>query len=769
MYKDLILSQRPMFFIAPDDYSGSTQADLSGFSNFTYTDIDRKSILPGGRVTSAQLTVDNTEYMIGSNESQVREFSFDIWTDWWNSPTNIISSDNIYVYIFNEYVYFQVAINYELASNEFFTCWAPMTNFNEPVHIVANFTRENISLIVNGFEGEPVALPSSFDWPTSNSNINVGLNTASFAIFNRPTSVEEALLRYIQAKDAQPYSVVCGDDGGDFWDLTTNTSPVAGEIVLDSQDWLLGNFHNITIDRYGRLTLIQPPPVQSYTKAGVSERFITRNSNRIVLGTDHTASIPVSGMLSGSNGVIALSMDRDASTAQIIWTLYNKKSGEALTLETTSGNAVNLVKKTIDKSGSVSSTTIVYDDTIGTTNTIVTWFMGDYIKLHTGGGSTDINQVSGQDSVYMPFTINEETLLILGGYYDYSGNGIPFLDNLYLYNYTPTVSNYDTDFFNQDAATAYYLFSSGDGAGRRRGSWTLRTSVPFSGAYAATFVDWSGSPQLDFNDIYVSYNSSAYTAVTNRGYPIPNVPYSATMGDGSTPLGPIDIKITLASYRITGEPFLENLRLVFLSSATTKSTTSDKFATYPNVSGIMNQKSIDPWQFGPYSNYAFTGNGKITFPSDSYQTIEGCFTASTDDNCELICFNNGTERNVTMNAGSITQTGFSKVVVNGVTLSGSMSVVFNEPLHIIAITSSPVTAAFSVGHTDGASAGPTRGVKAIAGYSTALDDATIAEHYAASRGLIRYAPSEIDDIGMTDDSVEPYLYALAWETTGATT
>lgn len=757
-----------MFFIAPDDYSGSTQADLSGFSNFTYTDIDRKGILPGGRVTSAQLAINNVPYMIGSNQSEVREFSFDIWTDWWNAPVNNLESDNFFVYIFNEYVYFEVNLNYDSGSGVFM-CWAPMSNFTEPVHIVANFTRENISLIVNGFEGTPTPLPSSFEWPTSNNEIRVGENTASFAIFNRPTSVEEALARYIEAKDVQPYSVVCGNDGGDFWDITTNTSPLAGEILLDSQDWLLGQFHNITIDRYGRLTLIQPPPIKSYTKAGEPENLITRDSNRIVLGTNHSASIPVSSHLSASNGVIALTMGRDNSTAEIIWTLYNKKSGEALTLETTAANAVNLVKRTIDGSGIVSSTTVVYDDAIGTDETIVAWFQGDYIKIHTGGGSTDINQVAGQDSVYMPFTINEETLLILGGYHDYSGTGIQFLDNLYLYNYTPTVSNYDTDFFNADNATAYYLFSNSDGSGRRRGSWTLRTSAPFSGDYEATFIDWIGSPQLDLNDVYVSYNSSGYNAAVGRGYPIPNVPYAATMGDVSTPLGPIDIKVTLASYRITGDPFVENVRLVFLSQATMKSLTSDKVATYPTDDGIMTRKYIDPWQFSPFSNYAFTADGKIGFPSDSYQTIEGCFTASTADNCELICFNNGTERNVTMNAGSITQTGFSKVVVNGVTLSGSASVVFNEPLHIIAITSSPVTGAFSVGHTDGVSAGPSRGVKAIAAYSTALDDATIAEHYAASRGLVRYAPAEIDDIGMTDDSVEPYLYALAWETTGATT
>ena len=771
MYKDVILSQRPMFLIAPDEFGGSTQADLAGFTNYTYTSISKKSMAPGGRTTSADLTYSNV-FEIGSSNNPSRDFSIDIVSDWWDAAFNYFASDNIYIYVSYDYVVAEIIGNFGGLTNQSITAFAPYYDNLEILHICLNKNKDSLFLVVNGLEGDRVEIPEDFVWSGTNPNITIGSNVSSLAIFNRASSNEEILARHIALRDAQPYSEVCANDGADFWDLSVNTAPVAGEIVLNYEDWNFGTFHNITVDRYNRLTIIPPPRFKSYTKAGAEESGLAIVSSDLYLGADHTASAQISSILSSSNGVLATKTVPGTGVDRILWTLFNEREGHAITVLLDTSSNVKIIEKRISSSGAVTSTTTnTYDDLIhsGTEKNIVVWFLGDYLQMHFNTGATEINQIGGQDLLYLPFNINEETLLILGGDYDYSGTGVDSIKTMHAYNYIPEgITNYESGFYDNNIATAYYTFSYTDGRGRRRGKWSLTTSIPFSGSYEATYVDWKGSPWFSLNDIYISYNSAALTAVDDRGVKIPTVPYAETMGGVGVPLGPLNIEIRLEQFDYA-VPVFEELRLVFLSEAKAKSLTSDKKVTYPSTSGFMFRPAYDPWVFRPYGNYRFGASGILAFPSDTYRTIELCVNGTTTGDSELICLNDGTERNVRLNAGTLSQTGFSKVVVNNVLMSGTISVSNNEPLHIIAIASSDVTSGFSIGHHDGTGGVFQGGVMAAAAYDYALSDDTIAEHYYASRGVIKYFPSEIDTSGITDATVEPYMYALAWETTGATT
>ena len=771
MYKEVILSQRPMFLIAPDEFGGTTQADLAGFTNYTYTSISEKSMTPGGKTTSADLTYSNV-FEIGSSNNPSRDFSIDIVSDWWNAPFNYFASDNIYVYVSSDYVVAEIVGNYGSVTGGSITAVAPYSNNYDRLHICMNKNKDSVWLVVNGFEGDRTTIPEDFVWAGTNPDITIGSNVASCAIFNRASSTEEILERYISLRDAQPYHEVCTNDGADFWDLSVNTAPVAGEVIINSEDWNLGTFHNITVDRNNRLTILPPPNFKSYTKAGVEESSLAIVSSDLYLGADHTAAAPISSILSSSNGVLAVKTVPSTGVDRILWTLFNEREGHAINLLLDTSSNVKIVEKRISSNGSViSTTTNTYDDLIhsGTEKNIVVWFLGDYIQMHFNTGATEINQIGGQDLLYLPFNINEETLLILGGDYDYSGTGVDSIKTMHVYNYVPEgITNYESGFFDNDIATAYYTFSYSDGRGQRRGKWSIVTSIPFSGTYEATYTEWKGSPWFNLNDIYISYNSATLTAINDRGLKIPTVPYSGNIGSVGQPNGPLYIEIRLEQFDFA-LPFFEELRLVFLAEKKSKSISSDKKVTYPTADGTMFRNASEPWEFHPYGNYRFGSSGKLAFDSDTYRTIEVCVNGTQSNDSEIICLNDGTERNVRLNAGTLSQTGFSKVVVNNVLLSGTISVNWNEPLHIVAIASSDVTAEFSIGHHDGSGGVFYGGVYSAAAYDYALSDDTIAEHYYASRGAIKYSPSEIDASGITDTTVEPYMYALAWETTGATT
>lgn len=765
MYQDVVLRQRPAMFYPMTATSLTTDASSYSASTITGTDIWRKGFIPQGRALKNDVVVNNTA-VIASSDRQTRQFSVDLWANpTWNTATGtLFDATNARIRWDNDRIIFEV----KDSANKWYTSWRTVPMISDVSHVCAVFNGSTIVTVVDTIPGDPVVIPANFAFGSAPSTITLKANTGQIAIFNRASSADEIIERFLAGTSAQPFEDVCTKDGADYWDFSRRSQAFASQIIIDNQDWSEGTPYNTIVDKEGKLTLNYHPDLQFYS-SGV-EATAAYSGSRITIGATGAVTKSGAGILSNSGCIIAVNVAATTpGTTKTILTIHNPSTGTQWRWFINSSSQLRFEVTQVDSNGNETVTTSTYDTTVGTSFNFVVVIEKGTVRVHSGAaGLLTYNTISGVTNFPANISLNDQTMIYFGSDRNFTGPGVDSLSNIMFWNNIPVFTSFANLLTLSTDRTTYYPVAA-DLSSRTSGWWEYPVVFPYVGAYEGSAVDWEGSYELgagSYGAIKMRYSATTAT-VTDRGSVIPAtiMANSGNLGTG-VPSGPYVVRLEMSSVGANIGNF-KSVTLTIFKTNTIKSVNTDKVATFSTYAHNSRLSYDEPWRNNYWANIRLTGTCRILTPSSTFRSVEYVYRAGASDTGVLFHANDGTDRRVSVSANVITQTGYASMYVNG-TLTSSYTAEDGEEVHIIVIGTANITATLAVGqNADGTGTTPTIGIWALATYDYALDAATITEHYLASRGLVYATNSAADSLTLTE--VEPYVYALAWETTGATT
>jgi hypothetical protein len=628
-------------------------------------------------------------------------------------------------------------------------------------HVIGVYAVNSITIIVNGQGGTTTTLPLTFSWGTS-TTITIGAGVSHPAVYTRAISESEAMERYKASQEFHSFSDVCMRDGAYYWDMTQASNLLAAELVFDRSDWNYGVNFNCKTDKNGNLSM-QDQPRLSTALAGVAVTP-TFNTNRLVLGSTAYATRPATLALSSTGSVIAGVVNSTLAGAdKWIVTIIDNKTGSSWGWKVSNTGVVTLVTRSVSANGTETITNYAYTTTVAANFNFAIWIEPGRVLLHSGGAGTAINQYSGSNYVNTTVTISSDTTIVMGSSYDYTGIGVDFLNEIYFYQYLPTVAQFSSNYDNllsTALANVYYTLDT-NVYPKATGTWQYTFTMPYSGTYVDHHIDWGGA-ESTFLTVAVSYNGSGFTTA-NKSDVIPNLPQTGTLG-GAQVLGPVVVKATL-TLDDDHAGYLDYINMKVFKTTDFKALNSDKLALTTTYNWISNVSADEPYVNVDRPNMRITGTQRFEYESSLWNTVElvGRVRSGTG---EILCVRDnagGTEYSITITGTTLTWAGFTAVYLNGSTFTSGGTISLAQDLHLVATVAGGVTTKFSVGqHYTGVGTSPVMDIKAVAGYASVLSAAQVTEHYAASRGWISGSHSTVDSTSITD-AIAPLVYAYKWE------
>jgi hypothetical protein len=765
MYQDVVLRQRPVTTYPMTPTFLTTDASSYVATTIPGTSIWRKGFIPQGRALKADVSVTNAG-VIASSARQTRQFSVDLWANvpFGSATGTLFDATNALIRYDNDRIIFEI----KDSTNKWYTCWRTVPVITDVKHICAVFNGVSLVVVVNTVPGEPVVVPNTFAFGSTVANVTLKANTGAISIFNRASSSQEILDRWLAGTTAQPYQDVCTKDGADFWDFSRRSQPLAAQIIVDNQDWSDGVSYNTIVDKEGSLTMNYHQDMKFYS-SGV-EATAAYSGSRVTIGATGALTRSGAGVLSNSGCIIAMNVAATTpGTTKTILSIHSPTTGTQWRWFINSSSQLRFEVVQVDSSGNETVTTSTYDTTVSTSFNFVAVIEKGTVRVHSGAaGLLTYNTISGVTNFPASISLNEGTMLYFGSDRNFTGPGIDSLANIMFWNNVPVFTSFANLLTLSTDRTTYYPVAA-DLLSRTTGWWEYSFVFPYTGAYEGSSIDWEGSYENGagtYGAIKLRYSATTAT-VTARGAVLPSSVFanSGNLGSG-VPSGPYVLRLELFSVGANIGHFRSVTMNVFKTN-TVKSVNTDRVATFNSYAHTSRMEFDEPWRNNHWANIRFSGNCRLLLPSATFRVVEFVYRANASDTGILFNTNDGTSRTVSVSANVITQTNFASMYVNG-TLTASYTAEEGESVHIIVIGTADITATLAVGqNTDGSGTTAQVGVWNLATYDYVLDAATITEHYLASRGLVYATNSGADSIVLTE--VEPYVYTLAWETTGATT
>jgi hypothetical protein len=771
MYDDVVLSQRPVCYLGTNDRNyGYDLSDMGGFA-YSVTDMEKFGVTPFGRLLKNQVSAPN-EAEIGSSNRQRRQFSIDFWARPFGygvgSSTDLFttSDGSIRIYSYVDRIVFEVID----ADGVVYSAFRTVPDIESALHICCIFTKSIMIVVVNAMPGDSVSLPADFTWGDPNTTIYFEPGVSSPAVFNRASSSDEILARYMAGTTSQDFAVVVGADGGDHWDFSRRWQTPAAQIVIDSEDWRSGVLNNVVIDRENSLTVNYHEDLVSYL-SGV-EAAPSFSAGRLVLGTDRCVTRSAMGGLSNSEGALTLNVSLTTpGTTKTIVSVYDARGGIEWRWYVDSAMDLHLDKLVIAADGSETLTTYDYDNVVSTSFDFAIVMRGGSIEVSSGSNIT--NPVGGLSTIPESISVNDKTLVIFGADHELVGPGVDSINNISFFNFIPAYVDF-ADLVSWATPTTTYVTTNDDLEAITNGYWDYQFSFPYEGLFAGHSITWAGSGStgaLDRGSLSISDDGSIYTTITQREQKFSVLPDTGDMGN-TVDAGPYYVRISVIG-KGKSIGFYRSVVITLFSSAEIKSVNTDKVASIVGTAHTSTMDSRQPW-LGVYNaNMRLIGsaNTRIDFPSDTFRAVELVIRApDTAESGSILSFNDGTLREISYAAGgNISSTGFLSFYVNAALTAGTYASQPGELLHMIGILSADATSAVSVGRKyDGTGNTPNNmGLYSYATYETEPSYDAIYEHYQASTGLVWTENYFANYAALTENL--PYIYTLAWETTGATT
>lgn len=771
MYDDLILSQRPICYVATSEASfGGDKSDNIPFS-YAIGDMDYFGLTPRNWILANRVVIPN-DMEIASSTRQRRKFTLDFWAlpekyAASASTTELITTSDSKMRVYSDYdrIIFEVID----ADGNVYRAFRTVANIEGILHITCVFTGSIILVVVNSMAGDSVLIPETFRWGSVNAEVYAEPGIANLAIFNRASSADEILARYEAGTTAQDFAEVCEADGADYWDFSRRWKVPAAQVVIDSEDWRAGIGTNVVVDKENSISLNYHEDLVSYL-SGV-EAAPSFSAGRLVLGTTRCASRSALGALSNSQGVLTVNVSLTTpSTTKTIATFYDARGGVQWKWYVNSSMALRLDKTTITASGSESTTTYNYDNSVSASFDFVIVMRADTIEVSSGSNVT--NPVSGQATISESISINDSTKVIFGGDRELAGPGVDSINNIKFFNYIPAYSDF-TNLLAWPTPTTTYIGSNDDLEAVTYGVWDYQFSFPYDGLFAGHAIDWAGSAATGSirGEIGISSDGSSYTQIEQRESKFSVLPDTGDMGN-TTDAGPYYIKLELYG-KGQNVGFFNSIVITLFTDAEIKSVNTDKVATIIGTNHTSSMHTKQPYQGQLNGNMRLIGSAatRVQFPSDTFRTVElVCRAPGQAQAGSILSFNDGTTREILFATnGDISSTGFLEFYVNNNLVTTTYQTLPGDHLHMVGILAADATATVSVGRKyDGT--GNTPNDLAVYGYSSynyAMNGQTVFEHFGASVGLIQAIDDFTNEVALVD--TVPYAYVLAWETTGATT
>jgi hypothetical protein len=765
-YRDKVLSYRPSLYY-PFDLTATAANDVSGLGSSAFAGgLTLWGIVPISVVSAASGTVTNTPN-ICSNSNNTQAFSFDFLTSPLRAGNNTLTlmghgtTSKVY-FDYDRFVFEVVDSN-----GTVYHAWKQVPTADDVYHVAAVYGVNSIYVMVNGEGGDMTQLPSTFSWGTA-TTITIGAGVSHPSVYTRAVSQEEVQQRYQASMEYHDFPDVCIRDGGYYWDMTQKSNTLAANVTLDRNNWNYGTNFNCRTDKNGNLSM-QDQPRLATALAGVSVTP-TFNTNRLTLGSTAYATRAATGALSNTGCVIAGIVNSTLAGAdKWILTILDNKTGNSWGWKVSNTGVVTMVYRTISPNGTETITNYAYTTATTANFNFAIWIEPGQVLLHSGGTGTTVNQYSGSNYISTPITITNDTTIIMGSNYDYTGIGVDFLNEIYFYQYLPAASTFSSNYDNllsTTLATVYYLLDTNLNP-KAIGTWQYTFTAPYSGTYVDHHMDWGGA-ESTFLTVAVSYNGSGFTTA-NKSDVIPNFPQTGTLG-GAQVLGPFIVKVTLTTDD-DHVGFLDYINFKIFSNVDIKALNSDKMCLTTTYNWVSNQENDRVYEGLDRPNMKITGTQRFEFESATYNTVELVCRVRSGTG-EILCVRDnagGTEYAITITGTTLSWVGFTNVYLNGATFTSGGTINLAQNLHLVATVAAGVTTKFSLAqHYTGVGTSPVMDVMGVAAYSSVLSAAQVTEHYAASRGLIVGSHTSVDSLSITD-AITPTLYSYKWELVPKTT
>lgn len=756
-YRDEVLKSRPSQYYTVDEVDGNL--DLSGFGNDASAVSDTGSfIVPGSRVGSISGTIPNPLNLF--SQGTVSEFTIEFWT------FPYLAGSGRYVKCSYNYS----GIRYDLDRFEF-TIIVGGKNYIadfkvkepfRPTHVVATMVRNSIVLIVNGEVGDPVALPTGFEFDDVSTYLASSPSPmAHFAVYNYALTIADIQSHYREGLRNASYREVCLADGADFYEVSSQHFMKAVDIVLSEKDFRLGNINNLEIDRFGNLCPIDHPDIVVYDASGVVD-------SPTLTGALHLSS--QWAVLSDASTVLknlqsSFGCYVTVAGAGKLFSIYNRSRGKAWIWSSDGSGNITLTAKTILPDDTETTTTYTYDTSIGTSE-IGVGVVIEQTRVKFGTESTII-QCSGADWINEDIIIDSSTEFILGADDTYTGPAISSYADLY---FTPSPGDTTSDMsaiFSPNNTCVYAL--SSDLTSTSSGTWTYTMAIPYTGTYTGHSLAFF--PQSSFG-ITVTTDLDGFTSGSpENGFydAISTVPFSGTLGAGVSN-GPLTITVVLNNdngfnchlSHIDIQIFADNNMKAF-GTSNVATIRTDVYEMSPNYEDPVNTPII------PTSLLVSSQSG-IDLASSDVKSFE--FVMITSGPGHIMSSPGDTFRMVYSTTGSpnIVYSGWDSVYVNGQPYPSGTPLAlgsYEGKIHILATDATGYSGVTTVGAKhDGTDGSDFFGIYCAATYPDQLTASEAAEHYGAFTGRI-VGQCDVHETLVLEQYGAPFAYSYAWQSTGA--
>lgn len=459
---------------------------------------------------------------------------------------------------------------------------------------------------------------------------------------------------------------------------------------------------------------------------------LTGNANCII-----HAYLSATPALASNGGFIGIRTIPNSSVKEIL-TIYSPSSMKSLTWSLTgSTGLISLTSNIYNSYGDVTATsTYGYSSPVSLNLATDFWVLSDSSGTRISTTGNTFNQYSGSDYVPETIVFDTKTQIILGSDYQYRTLSTAMLPISKIWlgsdiSTNTTLSNFKLTSYNN---CMYDLSSTFDKTAKTRGEWTYTISIPTSGSYNGTYIDFDISPD-NLSKLQLKYNSDTSYTECRPGKFIPSMPYSGTIGSTGVPM---TLQVVLESSNIeknvaefsNADLFVYEDNLIY----------GDDQLGASSVTG--SNISIRPYNFKPGENRkrlnsTFIENGYITVPAPTggslaHQSVEFTFAYQGLPNTNsVICSSfNGSNNLYISNSGLVTVTGWptGTVYLNGYSVGTGATAQTLSTNHVLIVgttgTTGPlylnasVTAGGATGYfssTTGFS-GATAGVQSSYGY-----------------------------------------------------